>query len=122
MEINAIRYSPGAWLGPHLDLKEKIVTHILYFNDAWRREDGGCLRILRSADPSDVAMEVLPVVGNSAVVVRSDKSWHAVSRVADGCARSRRSVNVIFHLPGSVSTMWPPGDDAPLGSYDGDDA
>jgi hypothetical protein len=121
MEINVIRYGPGAWLGPHLDLKEKLATHILYFNEEWRSEDGGCLRILRSADPSDVATEVLPVVGNSAVLVRSERSWHAVSRVQDGCTRSRRSVNVIFHLPGSVSTMWPPGDEPSLLPYDGDD-
>lgn len=121
MEINAVRYGPGAWLGPHLDLREKVVTHILYFNETWRREDGGCLRILRSADPADVAMEVLPVVGNSAVVVRAENSWHTVSRVAEGCRRSRRSLNVIFHLPGSVSTMWPPGDDSPLGPYEGDE-
>ncbi len=121
MEINAVRYGPGAWLGPHLDLKEKIVSHILYFNETWRKEDGGCLRILRSSDPSDVAAEGLPVVGHSAVVIRSERSWHAVARVSDGCRRSRRSLNVIFHLAGSVSTMWPPGDNAPLGSYDGDD-
>jgi len=43
MEVNAVHYSPGAWLGPHLDLKEKMMTHVLYFNQAWDAQQGGCL-------------------------------------------------------------------------------
>jgi hypothetical protein len=49
------------------------------------------------------------LVGNSSLLVRSDSSWHSVSPVAADSARARRSLNIIFHLPGSVSTMWPPG-------------
>lgn len=119
MEVNVFHYGPGANLGPHPDLEDKVVTHILYFNRSWNREDGGCLDILRSADPADIAAEVEPIVGNSAVVVRSEKSWHAVSRVVDGCRRSRRSLTATFYREGSVSTMWPPGDTTPLHRYDG---
>jgi hypothetical protein len=119
MEINVVHYGTGAWLGPHLDLKEKIVTHVLYFNESWKKENGGYLSILRSADPSDIVSEIMPIVGNSVVLARSDASWHAVSRVSEGCRRSRRSMNVIFHLPGSVSTMWPPGRTAELHDYTG---
>ena len=61
---------------------------------------------------------MLPIVGNSSVLVRSERSWHTVSRVADGCTGSRRSLNVIFHLPGSVSTMWPPGETPDLFDYE----
>jgi Rps23 Pro-64 3,4-dihydroxylase Tpa1-like proline 4-hydroxylase len=118
MEVNVFHYGPGAWLGPHLDLKEKITTHVLYFNRTWETKEGGCLRILRSRDMADLVTEIAPLVGNSAVLIRSDKSWHAVSRVQEGCRRSRRSVNVIFHLPGSVSTMWPPGAVASLHRYE----
>ena len=89
-----------------MDLREKLVTHVLYFNQKWNREDGGCLGILRSPDPADVAHEIVPVAGNSAVLVRSERSWHAVARVRGGI--DRRAVNVIFHVPGSISTMWPP--------------
>jgi hypothetical protein len=121
MEVNVVHYGPGAWLGPHVDLREKIVTHILYFNSAWSMDDGGCLHILQSSDASDVVARVAPIVGNSAVVVRSDHSWHTVSPVARGCRISRRSMNVIFHLPRAISTMWPPGGHAPLGPYDGTD-
>jgi len=119
MEVNVIHYGAGSWLGPHVDLKEKILTHILYFNDDWNPRDGGCLNILRAKDPEQMAAEIRPLVGNSALLVRSDHSWHSVSPVAQGCTTSRRSLNVIFHLPGSVSTMWPPRAKARLRDYAG---
>ena len=118
VEVNAFHYGPGACLGPHLDLPDKLVTHVLYFNPSWNQEDGGCLTLLRSGDSTDVAASVAPLVGNSAVLVRSEKSWHAVSRVVSGCRESRRSMTVTFYRPGSVSTMWPPGDMATLHRYE----
>ena len=118
MEAYICHYPAGSFQEPHRDLREKIVTHVLYFNRSWNKADGGCLNILRSRDMSDVAAEIVPIIGNSAVLVRSDKSWHSVSRVVQGCPRSRRSMNVIFYHPGAVSTMWPPGDTAPLHQYD----
>lgn len=117
IEVNVFHYTPGSWLGPHLDLKDKLVTHVLYFNQSWNMADGGCLTILRSADMADVVAEVAPIIGNSSVLVRSEKSWHAVSRVVDGCRRSRRSVTVTFYRPGALSTMWPAGDATPLHGY-----
>ncbi|HEU4387876.1 MAG TPA: 2OG-Fe(II) oxygenase [Blastocatellia bacterium] len=119
METNVLHYGPGGLQGPHPDLPDKVVTHVLYFNRWWDQADGGCLHILGSSDPSDIAAEIEPVVGNSAVLVRSPNSWHAVSRVREGCNRSRRSVTVTFYRHGSISTMWPPGDAAPLHYYDG---
>jgi SM-20-related protein len=121
IEANVYHYGPGASLGPHLDLPYKLVTHVLYFNRTWNAKDGGNLSILRSADPDDMATQVLPLVGNSAVLVRSDHSWHAVQRVAEGCRSSRRSLTVTFYAPGSVSPMWPPGDTPALHDFDGDD-
>ncbi|MEW6208813.1 MAG: 2OG-Fe(II) oxygenase [Acidobacteriota bacterium] len=121
MEANVFHYGPGASLGPHPDLADKIVTHVLYFNQTWNREDGGCLSILRSADPSDIVAQIAPLVGNSAALVRSENSWHAVSRVVNERCPSRRSMTVTFYREGSVSTMWPPGDTTPLHSYRADD-
>ncbi|WP_460063483.1 2OG-Fe(II) oxygenase family protein [Pseudomonas sp. H2_H09] len=117
MEVNVFHYGPGANLGPHPDLDDKRVTHILYFNETWNPADGGCLQILGSADPADVVAQVPPVIGNSAVLVRADNSWHAVSRVVDGCRSSRRSVTVTFYRPGSRSSMWPVDDPTPLHPY-----
>ncbi|MBI2685320.1 MAG: 2OG-Fe(II) oxygenase [Acidobacteria bacterium] len=117
LEVNVFHYGPGCSLGAHKDLPEKLVTHVLYFNRTWNRADGGCLSILRSGDSADVAAEILPIVGHSCVIVRSESSWHAVSRVVNNAASSRRSITVTFYPPGAVSSMWPPGDSAPLRDY-----
>ncbi|HMJ25924.1 MAG TPA: 2OG-Fe(II) oxygenase [Pyrinomonadaceae bacterium] len=117
LEVNVFHYPPGGVLGPHSDLPDKIVTHILFFNQVWNDKDGGVLTILRSADPQDIFTTISPVVGSSAVLVRSENSWHAVSPVAKSCPLSRRSLTATFYHPGSVSTMWPPGDNTPLHDY-----
>jgi hypothetical protein len=117
LEVNAFHYAAGTNHGAHPDHRSKIVTHVIYFNESWSEGDGGCLLILGSRDPEDVAATVSPRVGNSAVLVRSDNSWHAVSRVADHCALSRRSVTATFYQPGSVSTVWPRWDRALVHGY-----
>lgn len=116
MEANVFHYGCGGVLGAHRDLPEKIVTHVFYFNRSWNPADGGCLSILRSADPADLVAEIPPLVGQSSVIVRSERSWHAVSQVV-GSACSRRSMTVTFYRPGSVSSMWPPDDTTPLHRY-----
>ena len=117
IEANVFHYGRNAWLGPHVDLPDKVMTHIFYFNEDWDERDGGCLTILRNGVMSQVVKVVPPLVGNSVVVVRSDNSWHAVSRVREKCRRSRRSLTVTFYRPGSTSTLWPPGDVTPLHYY-----
>ena len=117
LEANVFHYGPGGSMDAHRDLPEKIVTHVLYFNQSWEAGKGGCLRILRSSNPEDMVAEITPLAGNSSIIVRSESSWHAVSRVASGTVGSRRSVTVTFYRPGSVSTMWPPGDTTPLHRY-----
>lgn len=117
LEVNVFHYGPGASLGAHPDLSDKVVTHVFYFNESWNPKDGGCLSILRSPDPKDIVTEVPPLVGTSAVIVRSENSWHAVAPVVNGSRSSRRSVTVTFYRPGSVSSMWPPDDATPLHRY-----
>lgn len=117
LEVNVFHYPGGGSLGPHSDLSDKIVTHVLYFNESWNDDDGGCLTILRSSDAADVVATVSPIVGNSAILVRSDNSWHAVTPVVRSCLVSRRSLTATFYRPGSISTMWPPGDAPQLHHY-----
>ena len=117
MEANLVQYGPGAWLGPHVDLREKIATQIFYFNAAWDSDDGGCLQVLARQDARDPVATILPIVGSAALLVRSDDSWHAVSPVRPECRQIRRSLNVTFHLPGAVSTMWPPKERPRLRNY-----
>lgn len=109
LEANVFSYPPGSFQEPHPDLPEKIVTHVLWFNEAWDASHGGCLRILRSSDEADVARELLPELGFSAVFVRSERSWHSVTAIADDAPLDRRAVVATFYRPGSTSTMFPPG-------------
>ena len=118
LEVNVFHYPPGGSHGAHPDHPDKIVTHVLYFNEHWNDDDGGCLTILRSDDPRDIATKISPIVGNSAVLVRSDNSWHAVSPVTHSCRLSRRSLTATFYHPGHVSTtVWPKWDRAFLHDY-----
>jgi hypothetical protein len=117
LEVNLFHYPAGGVLGPHPDLADKIVTHVLFFNREWDDRDGGCLHILRSANLQEIVKIISPIVGTSAVLVRSENSWHGVSPVIKTCRRSRRSLTATFYHPGSVSTMWPPGDATPLHDY-----
>ena len=107
LEVNVFHYGADSLLGPHTDLEDKIVTHVMYFNPTWDESDGGYLRILNSADPEDVAMTVSPVLGRSVIIVRSDRSWHAVDQVGPSSTTTRRSLTATFYSPGSLSTMWP---------------
>jgi len=117
MEANVFHYGRSAWLGPHVDLEDKLVTHVFYFNEAWNENDGGCLTILREGDMDQVVKVIPPLVGNSVVLVRSTNSWHAVSRVRDQSRISRRSLALTFYRPGSPSTMWPGGETVSLHNY-----
>jgi hypothetical protein len=59
----------------HTDTGTKIITVLLYLNQAWEA-DGGRLRILRSPTLDDAADEVPPTGGTLLVFRRSEKSWH----------------------------------------------
>lgn len=106
LEANLFSYGVGSFQEPHPDLPEKVVTHVLWFNEDWQAGHGGCLRILRSRDPEDVHRELLPSLGWSALFVRSASSWHSVTPVTDAAPMDRRALVVTFHRPGSVSSMW----------------
>lgn len=61
----------------HCDSKDKIVTCLLYLNDATWDQQGGRLRLLRSQSNIDnVLVEVPPVGGNFVAFKRADNSWH----------------------------------------------
>jgi hypothetical protein len=59
----------------HTDSEWKIVSVLLYLNETWANE-GGCLRLLRSKDLDDVAMEVEPAWGTLLAFRRSERSFH----------------------------------------------
>jgi hypothetical protein len=61
----------------HTDSKTKIITVLVYLNDAQWGAEGGRLRVLRSGtDLNDYAAEVSPNGGTLLAFKRSDNSWH----------------------------------------------
>jgi len=60
----------------HTDSKTKVITVLLYLNQAWAR-DGGRLRLLRNGEDLEaVAAEAPPDFGSLLVFRRSERSWH----------------------------------------------
>jgi len=60
----------------HTDSRTKIITMLVYFNEAWQNQ-GGRLRILRSGtDLEDYVAEVEPRIGTLLAFRRSENSWH----------------------------------------------
>jgi SM-20-related protein len=60
----------------HTDSKSKIITVLLYLNEAWA-PDGGRLRLLRNGhDLDDYAAEAPPDFGVLVAFRRSERSWH----------------------------------------------
>ena len=60
----------------HTDSKTKIITVLLYLNEAWDAA-GGRLRLLRSGtDLENYVAELPPSNGTLLIFRRSDNSWH----------------------------------------------
>jgi hypothetical protein len=60
----------------HNDSRTKLITVLVYMNDAWESE-GGRLRLLRSPDNlDDVVAEVPPQAGTLLAFRVTDNSWH----------------------------------------------
>jgi hypothetical protein len=61
----------------HTDSETKLITVLLYMNDASWLSDAGRLRLLRNGtDLENYVEEVEPAGGTLLVFKRSDKSWH----------------------------------------------
>jgi SM-20-related protein len=61
--------------GVHTDAKWKILSVLLYLNPSWESA-GGRLRLLRSKNIEQAAVEVVPKWGTLLAFKRSDHSWH----------------------------------------------
>ena len=59
----------------HTDLSDKVVSVLLYLNSDWT-DAAGALRILRSRNIDDYALQIPPLFGNMLIFQRSDRSWH----------------------------------------------
>lgn len=79
-EAHLAVYPPGAFYRTHLDrfraVPRRAVSCLLYLNEAWRREDGGQLRLYLEpgVEPHEgsPAIDVLPEAGTLAVFLAGD--------------------------------------------------
>ena len=72
-----MRWSQRKYGAIHTDGASKVMTMLVYMNDAWNLGEGGRLRVLydgKSYEP--YAVEVPPVMGTAFAFLRSDNSWH----------------------------------------------
>jgi hypothetical protein len=67
-----LRASDGA---VHTDSRSKLITILLYLNRDWHAP-GGRLRLLRSPDLDEAAVEIAPEAGTLLAFRRSEASWH----------------------------------------------
>jgi hypothetical protein len=69
----ALRAGDGA---VHTDSRSKLVTVLVYLNRDWNSL-AGRLRLLKSSDLNDFAVEIVPKAGTLLAFRRSETSWHA---------------------------------------------
>ena len=61
----------------HTDGAAKVLTLLLYLNDAWEAPEAGRLRVLYDGERFDpYAVEVPPTMGTMFAFLRGDTSWH----------------------------------------------
>lgn len=85
----------------HTDSEDKIITVLLYMNEAWPHETGR-LRMLRSgSDLDDYAEEVPPEDGTLLIFKRADNSWHGHTKF-EGV---RRSIQMNWMVSDSKKTF-----------------
>jgi hypothetical protein len=61
----------------HTDGPSKVMTMLVYMNDAWQPDQGGRLRVLYNEKNYDrYKLEVPPTMGTMFAFLRSDNSWH----------------------------------------------
>lgn len=74
-------YPPGAFYARHLDRFERdssrLVSTILYLNEAWTEAEGGELRLWLDDDPGGAYLDIAPRAG-TLVAFWSDRLFHAV--------------------------------------------
>ncbi|CAQ82713.1 MULTISPECIES: 2OG-Fe(II) oxygenase family protein [Photorhabdus] len=85
-------YRTGDWISPHKDKPEKILNHVMFFNETWNCANGGQFLGLRSQNMDDIVFEVEPLVGNSVFFEPRENSWHAVRPLL--CDQPRLSVQI----------------------------
>jgi Rps23 Pro-64 3,4-dihydroxylase Tpa1-like proline 4-hydroxylase len=91
IELRLVRHAAGDFLDPHTDRADKLFSHAVYFNAVWSEDWGGQMEILDGGAMTAVA-RVVPRLGASVLLARSESSWHRVAQVVDTAVPERRSL------------------------------
>jgi hypothetical protein len=84
----ALRAGDGA---VHTDSRSKLVTVLVYLNRDWNSLPGR-LRLLKSSDLNDFAVEIVPKAGTLLAFRRSETSWHGHAPFAG----ARRAIQMSY--------------------------
>jgi len=102
--------SQGSEVSPHLDMPEKIGTHILYFNTSsdWKPAWGGQTLVLSgktteamNPDFADFqSFEEAQITDNHSFIFKNTpNAWHGVTALTSPPGSYRRLFNIIFESP-----------------------
>ncbi|MEH2298160.1 MAG: 2OG-Fe(II) oxygenase [Nostoc sp.] len=104
MDIGFRQYKLGQLHHPHTDEPNKVLTHLLFFNQQWSEDWGGCLRILKDSQPESAFQDILPLSDSSVVIVRSNNSWHMVTPLTCPVSECRLALRVAFFQNGRLTS------------------
>lgn len=96
MVIGFRRYNSGHCQRPHTDEPTKVLTHLLFFNQQWSKDWGGCLRILFDSQRESTYKDIFPLSESSVAIARSENSWHMVTPVTSPASVCRLALRVAF--------------------------
>ncbi|WP_238937549.1 2OG-Fe(II) oxygenase family protein [Pseudoalteromonas sp. S16_S37] len=94
VSLNFWEYHQGDWLSVHLDKPEKLVNQVIYLNEQWLQDYGGAFEVYDETG-KQLVTQIMPEFAASMLLVRSSKSWHAVSEIKSSVV-PRRSLSVTF--------------------------
>lgn len=91
------RLKQNDYVAIHLDKPHKILTQLFYFNPIWDRNFGGFLSLHNENNPDQPFLNLPPLSIYSIIILRTDNSWHSVSRVNSDTAL-RNSLQLEYWL------------------------
>ena len=97
--VDLWRFNPGdeCFISPHADVPWKTVTHVCYFVKEWHNEWGGLLGIHDCQDENDCKKLITPSMEISAILVRTDDSFHSITPVKKEAKECRKVLDIVFY-------------------------
>jgi hypothetical protein len=94
---------PGGILAPHADFHAygklalfRRINVLVYLNQEWREEYGGCLELFRKGD-SEASASIVPEFGRMVMFITDDQSIHGFTKPVAGEDRWRNSLALYYY-------------------------